>query len=510
MPTSTDLAQALALRKADPTLTTADAVAQVRSSAVPAPVTPAPVTPVAPMPVAPVTPIAPIGPPAPVAPPPNVNQAQHDANVASRQAQIQAGTIPAVGVNTPAPVAQKADPTPGINPTTSAQANAESEKIKAQNDAQIALETHKSNLTQQSQKQATQQANNALASDEGAILNTMRTGGIVPEAVKSSPYYQTAQQTYNKLQQYANYSTGDMVTAMNQGAILPGTTVYNEMMKDPVMKQKIIDAQVYKNANPAPVQEVYANSANDIVANNPTTASYLADGVITFDEYNKATNNPAVVTKIHDVEVKTNKYNTLKAEYDAIETDTKAEYQNKGGSGAYIDSIIADRQKSKYKNLQLASGEVDTANGTLTQLKSQASNLFETNLKLYEMQRTEQNQIKSEQRQVQSQKDMMQYKSDFEKKQAEIALNDPKTQIQATMDEFEKMGIVSQGNTASKIAEFKTSGKTLPEYISGLRAQFMSKPEYKKAMELKSGALSDSQKLFATQNFEIQKIKLES
>lgn len=38
MATSTDLQQALALRKANPALTTADAVAQVRSSALPAPV----------------------------------------------------------------------------------------------------------------------------------------------------------------------------------------------------------------------------------------------------------------------------------------------------------------------------------------------------------------------------------------------------------------------------------------------------------------------------------------
>lgn len=67
------------------------------------------------------------------------------------------------------------------------------------------------------------------------------------------------------------------------------------------------------------------------------------------------------------------------------------------------------------------------------------------------------------------------------------------------MKEFADMGIVAQGNTASKIAEFQTSGKTLPEYISGLRKQFMSKPEYQKIQELKSGQLSDAQK-FRMQN----------
>lgn len=344
MPSSTDLQQALALRKADPTITTADAVAQVRSSAVPAPVTP-----VAPMPVAPVSPTL------------SVNQQQRADNIASRQANpiapatpvapapapmVQAPVNPTTGLSaplqpaTPAPApapAPKADPTPGINPTTYAQANAESEKIKAQNEAQMSLNKQQSDLRQTETatanaskiaeaKQLQDQTNSALANNEGAILNTLKTGGIIPEAVKSSPYYQTAQQTYNKLQQYANYSTGDIVTAMNQGSILPGTTVYNEMMKDPAMKQKLTDAQIYKNSNPAPANHVYINSANDIIANSPTTASYLSDGVITFNEYNQATNNPAVVAKMNDVEVKTNKYNTLKAEYDDIETKVRADF----------------------------------------------------------------------------------------------------------------------------------------------------------------------------------------
>ena len=87
-----------------------------------------------------------------------------------------------------------------------------------------------------------------------------------------------------------------------------------------------------------------------------------------------------------------------------------------------------------------------------------------------------------------------QYKTAQAKKQAEFELNDPATQIKATMDEFAKLGIVAQGNTASKIAEFKKSGLSLPAYITQLRGQFMSKPEYKKLQELKSGQLSDVEK----------------
>lgn len=79
------------------------------------------------------------------------------------------------------------------------------------------------------------------------------------------------------------------------------------------------------------------------------------------------------------------------------------------------------------------------------------------------------------------------YKSDFEKQQAEQALNDPATQIKATMDEFEKMGITSQGSLASKIAEFKTSGLSLPEYVNNLRKLYMAKPEYQRIQAQEAG-----------------------
>ena len=50
-----------------------------------------------------------------------------------------------------------------------------------------------------------------------------------------------------------------------------------------------------------------------------------------------------------------------------------------------------------------------------------------------------QQDISREQRQIQAQKDMMQYQSDFQKNQAEQALNDPATAIQTAIDEYKKL-----------------------------------------------------------------------
>jgi hypothetical protein len=98
----------------------------------------------------------------------------------------------------------------------------------------------------------------------------------------------------------------------------------------------------------------------------------------------------------------------------------------------------------------------------------------------------EQDQIAAEQRQVQAQKDMLQYKTDFEKKQAELALADPQTQIQATMDEFAKMGIPTTQSLQTKVADaqkFIAQGGTLAGYVDKMRSDYMNKPEYKALSE---------------------------
>jgi len=90
------------------------------------------------------------------------------------------------------------------------------------------------------------------------------------------------------------------------------------------MKQKLTEAQSYTTGVPSIPQS--ETVTQEIIANNPTTASYLADGVITQDEWDNATNNAEVVAKAKDVEAKTNKYNQLYAEYEAIEGEVKSQF----------------------------------------------------------------------------------------------------------------------------------------------------------------------------------------
>jgi len=149
---------------------------------------------------------------------------------------------------------------------------------------------------------------------------------------------------------------------------------------------------------------------------------------------------------------------------------------------------------------------MNSADGTLTELKAQASSLFETNLKLYQDQQAEQQQIAREQRAVQAQKDMMQYESDFTRQQQQESLNDPYQAIPAMIEEYKKLGVPFTRSTQQVIADFQSSGQYLPTYLSDLQKLIQSKPEYQKIQSLQQGQMSDSQKLAASQNFEIKKM----
>lgn len=472
------------------------------------------------------TPVAPTGTGATLptpSPTQATNQAQLLENQANRKAMVQAGSIPAPNQPpaTPTPETTPTAPTAPVTPNAPATPTAptaptvpvdKTAEIKAKNEAQLAINKQQAEQKQAERDKATQEANANLANSEGAILNTLKTGGIIPESVKTSPYYKSAQQTYNQLQRYSTYSTNELVTAMNQGAIIPWTNVYNEMMKDPAMKQRLSDAQIYRSATPVNTTQVFESASSNILADNPTTASYLSDGLITLDEYNNATNNTAVVAKAKEVEEKANKYNTLKAEYDSIEDEVKAQFP----WSPFADAIIADRQKAKYKNLVLAKGEWETATGTLTELKSQASNLFETNLKLYEQRRSEENAYKMAQYQaqlgLQTKGAEMQMESDFAKKKAEEAMNDPQTAIQSVMEEYKKLGIPFTESIQTKVAkaeDFISKGGTLAGYLDKMQKDIQAKPEYQRYQALQQGQLSDREKLYASQSFDLKKMGME-
>ena len=162
---------------------------------------------------------------------------------------------------------------------------------------------------------------------------------------------------------------------------------------------------------------------------NPTVAKALEDGYMSQEEYQSLTNNAEVTAQAKVMSEAKVEYDKYKRQLENISDDVDAEFADKETNDTFRSAIKANRDKAIRRLFTSASDDLQNASGLYTELKNSSTQLLELNMKQYEQQQAEARQLASEQRQVQAQKDMLQYKTDFEKKQAEQALNDPQTQI---------------------------------------------------------------------------------
>lgn len=175
------------------------------------------------------------------------------------------------------------------------------------------------------------------------------------------------------------------------------------------------------------------------MASNPTVANALADGNLSKEEYDQLTNNEEVSAQLQKVETNKTKYETIKAQYDAVEDDVNKEFDGKEVTDSFKAKVAADRRKGMYKDYQIASLEYQNALGTYTNLKDDATALLGQNMKLYETAQAEKAQIAGEERQMKNSLALSQAQFDQKIVQQAQLMNDPATAIQSVMDEFTYM-----------------------------------------------------------------------
>ena len=130
---------------------------------------------------------------------------------------------------------------------------------------------------------------------------------------------------------------------------------------------------------------------------------------------------------------------------------------------------------------------MNSADGTLIELKAQASSLFETNLKLYQDQQIEANKIKAEQRATQNALALSQAQFDQKLAQQAQLTNDPTTAITSVMDEYKKLGIPFTSTVQSRLAEFKASGKPLAQFLTEMSKNIQDSPAYQQYQDQQAG-----------------------
>ena len=295
---------------------------------------------------------------------------------------------------------------------------------------------------------------NPVKQDAGTIFSTLRAGGSVP--MSDTPEYRQAQARYNTFKRFSTYDVASLSTAMQQGDLLMGTQAYNDVISDPNMLAKIQKARIFMNGE-VDMVKIGEKQGQYVMTQNPTVAKALEDGYITAEEYNQMTSTPEVEAQAKVVSEAKTKYDEYKRQLEQIDDDVDKEYEGKETTDSFRSAIKANRDKAVRRLYNSASDDLQNASGLYTELKNSSTQRLELNMKQYEQQQADARQLASEERAVQRSKDALQYEADFNKKQAEAALNDPATAIKSVMDEYKKLGIPFTSTVQSRLAEFNAS-----------------------------------------------------
>lgn len=527
MAESTQLQQALALRKQNPNLTTRDAVAQVRQTTAPA-INALPVQPTwgATIPIAKEQTMAPV---APTPAPAPIGQAGDTVTGVNGEKFVQANnpdmtTAPQIteqqkntqlwgfiqdnGINSVQPLPKwptqlstwtkelvKAKEIPTVDYT---QATGRENEIKTNVEWFI-----KSWMTPYKVKQAS--GYDIASPEKKAIIDGILGGqpsqdqiftslkqGVTVWDPKSVEYRQ-AQARISTFKKYSTYDTSSIATSLASGDLLVGTRSYNDLVSDPNMALKIQKAMAF-NKGEVDLVKVGETQMANVLAQNPTVATALADNFISKDEYDQLTNNQEVSAQLQKVEVDKTKYETIKAQYDNVETDVDSEFQWKEVTDSFKAKIVADRRKGMYKDYQIASLEYQNSLGTYTNLKADATALLGQNMELYKEQKLQEAELAKEQRQQQYGRENAVFQADLwlKKQQAEFEqglaqqaerAKDPTTAIWGILAQFQKLGITPDMDVAGHLASFQSSWLSLPEYTKKMIENFKAKPEYKAMMD---------------------------
>jgi hypothetical protein len=452
---------------------------------------------------APAVPATPTPAPTPIPSTVNVREQMSGMNVAERQAvrngtvlptpapMVQAPVDTTTGLSkpleaTPTPVTQpvaetpKVDATPGINATTYAQANAESEKIKAQNEAVMAQNKQKSELATQDRQaiaKETQIAN--TPTDQKGIVTSMLSGVNVP--VQKTREYNNAVVISDQFKKYNGMTPVQLLDNLKQGQI--GTELDSLLSQNPnYAKAKAELAKAQKTASINRATQIASNVISgketpviDDLAN--IEAKYSAPIGANEQAYlSYVTRNPDVVSAGTQVKQLSNQISTLTTSYNDALKSLKSQYGDMPASALLI--LMGSRTNDTKELLDSYINAKELANGDFDLAMKMAEGHYNSTSKDI----AEQQQIAQEERQMQNQLNLGQAQFDQKLAQQTQMMNDPATAIQSVMSEFAGMGITSQQSLQTKIADaqkFVANGGTLAGYVDKMRQDYMAKPQYK-------------------------------
>ena len=301
-------------------------------------------------------------------------------------------------------------------------------------------------------------ANTPVLMNQKDIVSALVSGVSIPE--QNTQAYRNATVVANQFKKFNGMTDVQLLDNLKQGQIgteldslLSQNTNYAKAKAELAKAQKTASinraTQIASNVISGKETPIVDDLANIEAKYNPP----IGANAQAYQDY--VVKNPDVVSAGSQVKQLSTQISDLTKTYNDALKSIKAQY---GDMPASALLTLMGSRTSETKELldsyinakELAKGDFDLA-----------MKMAEGSYGAFTRDRAEQQQIASEQRQVQAQKDMMQYKSDFERQQAQEALNDPYTAIPQLIAQYQKMGIPITRSTQQIIQDFESSGQDL-------------------------------------------------
>ena len=462
----------------------------------------------------PTTPTPPTPAPAPTV---NVQEQMAGKNVAERQAirngipttptPVTPTPTPTVATTPPVSQAPVQDPTPWITQSSFQQAQAESEKIKAQNEAQMKLNTQQADLKAQERQQVAQETARAnTPTNQKDVLNALVSG--VSVAPQNTSAYRNAQMQYKNYQKFATMTPSQLVDNMKMWEI--GTETAQLLASNPsyikakedfdkFQKNQSINNMIKSVAEGATGKTTavdHYQNASDAIAKKLGITETNADAFARI-----VSKDPETLQLTKTVSNIAKQLNTLNTERNAVYEDLKKQYPDLSASA--IMTLMAGRTKE-------ATAQIDALNSSLTLTQADLKMAMEMAKSEYDATKediTLQAWLAKEDRAYQQALDLSQAQFEQWLTQKAQLTNDPTTAIGGVIKQFSDLGIVGDRDLAWHVAEQKRLGMTLPEYTKKMIQDFKAKPEYQQALAKKANEWVSFQtigdKVYKVQNWQL-------
>lgn len=339
------------------------------------------------------------------------------------------------------------------------------------------------------------------------VFNNLMSG-VPAGAPVNSQAYKDAKLRYSTVQKFTGMNSTQLWQAMKTGMLLPWTSTYNDLMKDPKVKANLDKANALNTINGVTldIEQTEKKVTNDIIDNSPLGQA-LKDGYISPDEADQLTTTPEIKAKREEITKLKTDYDTQKAYYDNIRVDVEKELKWTGATQSQIYALIGSRERDMKVGLDIATATYNNSIGALADMKSTMAKNFDLNMNLY--QKRQDAQTARENMQYQADLSLKTDQRKFEQQMAQESqlASDPTQATKKVLDTYAKMGIIPQRSEAEIIQSIQdqvAQGVPLGQAITELNKQFQSKPEYKRVMEVQRWQLSDREKMALSQQYNLQ------